>query len=73
MLITKVVPGQEEGNAQLVVNGGSGAVCQTSSAIVAQIEDLLADNCALWHQWHAAITKMSRPNAARDNARFILQ
>lgn len=73
MLITKVVPGQEEGNAQLVVNGGCGAVCQTSSAIVAQIEDLLADNCALWHQWHAAITKMSRPNAARDNARFILQ
>ena len=73
MLITKVVPGQEEGNAQLVVNGGCGAVCQTSSAIVAQIEDLLADNCALWHQWHAAITKMSRPNSACDNARFILQ
>ncbi len=73
MLITKVVPGQEEGNAQLIVEGGCGAVCQTPNTIVAQIETLLADNCALWHRWHAAITKLSRPNAARDNARFILQ
>ena len=73
MIITKVVPGQEEGNAQLIVECGCGAICQTAGTILSQIEDLLADNCALWHRWHTAISRLSRPNASRDIARFILQ
>ena len=72
MIITKAVPGQEEGNARLIVGDRCGALCETSDAIVETITQLTADNAQLWHEWHSAICGISRPNAARDIARFIL-
>jgi processive 1,2-diacylglycerol beta-glucosyltransferase len=72
MIITKAVPGQEEGNARLIAENNCGAICETSDAIVETISRLTTGNAALWHRWHAAISTLSRPNAARDIARFIL-
>jgi processive 1,2-diacylglycerol beta-glucosyltransferase len=72
MIITKAVPGQEEGNARLIVENGCGALCETDDAITDTIALAAADNAALWHRWHASIAKLSRPNASRDIARFIL-
>jgi len=72
MIITKAVPGQEEGNARLIVENHCGALCETPDAIVETIHRLTADGSKLWHQWHSAIATLSRPNASRDIARFIL-
>ncbi len=71
-LITKIVPGQEEGNALLISANGCGAIATSPSAIIGQVEDLLANDHALWHRWHAAIQRISRPDSARTTARFIL-
>ena len=72
MIITKAVPGQEEGNARLIVENGCGALCETDDAIVDAVTLATQNNAALWHRWHTAISKLSRPNASRDIARFIL-
>lgn len=72
MIITKAVPGQEEGNARLIVENGCGALCETNDAIVETVARAAADNAASWHRWHSAISKISKPDAARDIARFIL-
>jgi processive 1,2-diacylglycerol beta-glucosyltransferase len=72
MIITKAVPGQEEGNARLIVENDCGALCEKADAIVRTISQLAAENAQLWHRWHAAITALSRPNAARDITRFVL-
>jgi len=71
MIITKAVPGQEEGNAQLIVGNHCGALCETNDAI-ARVVSRVASDPSLWHRWHAAISRLSRPNASRDIARFIL-
>lgn len=73
LLVTKIVPGQELGNAQLIQRHGCGAVATTPGAVLSKIEELLQDDCALWRQWHEAIQRISRPQAARDTARFILE
>lgn len=73
VLVTKVVPGQEEGNARLLVESGCGALCVTRSAIVDTLSDLYADGAALWKQWYENIAKISRPNAARDVAAFVMR
>ena len=73
MIITKAVPGQEEGNARLITGNGCGALCETEDAIVETVTLASQDNAALWHRWHAAISALSRPNASRDIARFILR
>ena len=72
MIITKAVPGQEEGNARLIVENGCGALCETNDAIVETVARAAADNAASWHRWHSAISKISKPDASRDIARFIL-
>lgn len=72
MIITKAVPGQEEGNARLITENGCGALCETNDAIVETVSLAAENHAALWHRWHAAITKLSKPDAARDIARFIL-
>jgi processive 1,2-diacylglycerol beta-glucosyltransferase len=72
MLITKIVPGQEVGNAQLIERHHCGAVTTNPDAVLYKIQELLRDDCALWHRWHRAIQPLSRPQAARDAAQFIL-
>ena len=72
MIITKAVPGQEEGNARLIVENGCGALCESDDAIVEAVSLVAENHAALWHRWHAAITKLSKPDASRDIARFIL-
>jgi UDP-N-acetylglucosamine:LPS N-acetylglucosamine transferase len=72
MIITKAVPGQEEGNARLIVENGCGALCESDDAIVDAVANAAEDHAELWHRWHAAIVKLSKPDASREIARFIL-
>lgn len=72
MIITKAVPGQEEGNARLIVENGCGALCETEDAIAEAVALAAKDNAALWQRWHSAISRISKPDASRDIARFIL-
>lgn len=71
MLITSVVPGQEEGNAQLLFEHACGALCPTPDALARQIDWLFADGAREWHRWHANIRALSRPDAALQIARFV--
>ncbi len=71
MIITKAVPGQEEGNAQLITSNGCGALCETNDEIARTVARVAGDP-SMWHRWHTAISRLSRPNASRDIARFIL-
>jgi len=72
MLMTSVVPGQEEGNAQLLFQNQCGALCPTPDAMAARIEQLFAANEAEWRLWEANITRLSRPDAAREIVQFVL-
>ncbi len=72
MIISQVVPGQEEGNAQLIVKRNCGVVAETHADIVAAVGRAFADDAALWREWQANITQLSRPAAALDIAKFIL-
>jgi processive 1,2-diacylglycerol beta-glucosyltransferase len=73
MLITQVVPGQEEGNARLLFENGCGALCATPHALASTIERLFAGDAAEWRIWEQNIRRLSRPDAAREIARFILE
>ena len=72
MLIMQVVPGQEEGNAQLLLSHECGALTETTDAIVKQVRAAFADDAQLWKKWSANIAHLSRPDAAQQIARFIL-
>ena len=73
MLITQVIPGQEEGNARLLFQNHCGALCKTPAALAAQVHSLFASDAEQWKQWETNIARLSKPNAAHTIATFILQ
>ena len=72
MLITQIVPGQEEGNARLLFENECGALCPTADALAAKIEALFAGDAAAWRQWEQNIARLAKPDAALQIADFVL-
>jgi processive 1,2-diacylglycerol beta-glucosyltransferase len=72
MIINHVVSGQEEGNAQLIVETRSGAIALSNDEVVAQVDRAFADDAKQWHEWSSNIWKLSRPRAPLDIAEFLL-
>ena len=71
IIINHIVSGQEEGNAQLIVETNSGAVAMRPSEVVAKVEQVFADDAKLWREWALHIGELSRPRAALDIAKFL--
>jgi processive 1,2-diacylglycerol beta-glucosyltransferase len=72
MIITQVVPGQEEGNARLLFENGCGALCSAPDVIAHKIEELFAENARVWNEWHDNISKLSRPDAALREVEWLM-
>lgn len=72
MLLTQIVPGQEEGNAQLLLQNRCGELCETPDALAAAINRAFAADGAVWRDWEQNIARLSRPDAALRIARFVL-
>lgn len=72
LIITKVVPGQEEGNARLVVEHGAGVLGLTPEAIGEAVDEAFRQHGAQWQSWHAAAKSLGHPSASLEIARLIL-
>jgi processive 1,2-diacylglycerol beta-glucosyltransferase len=72
MLLTQIVPGQEEGNAQLLLQNRCGELCETPDALALAIERAFAADAAVWRNWERNITRLSRPDAALQIADAVL-
>jgi processive 1,2-diacylglycerol beta-glucosyltransferase len=71
MLITQIVPGQEEGNARLLIESGAGELATTPPAIAAAVRRTFADGGRLYRERLAATAPLSHPDAARTAAAFL--
>jgi len=72
MLVNQVVPGQEEGNYELLRRHQVGALVETPDAVLAALERAFADRGAVWRQWRAALAPLARPDASRTIAACLL-
>ncbi len=72
MIISQIVPGQEEGNARLIEEMRCGAVATTPEAILGAVERAFAEDGKLWHEWSKNIAGLSRPRASLDIAELLL-
>lgn len=71
MFIMQVIPGQETGNAQLVVDGGAGDMALTPLELLEGMAHWLADSRRLYNERSANARRLGRPNAAFDAADLI--
>lgn len=73
LLLSQVAPGQEEGNAQLVLEADAGRLALTPEETVFVVREAFANNAALCRRWGENLARLRRPDAARENARFVLE
>jgi UDP-N-acetylglucosamine:LPS N-acetylglucosamine transferase len=72
MIVNQVIPGQEEGNAELIWRFGLGAIAEKNREVAELVEDAFAKKAAQWSDWRENLRKMSRPDAALRIAELIL-
>jgi processive 1,2-diacylglycerol beta-glucosyltransferase len=64
MIVNQIVPGQEQGNYELLRRHRIGSFAPTPAAVVATLERAFGDGGRIWHDWHTATATLSRPSAA---------
>lgn len=72
MIVNHIVSGQEEGNARLVAETGSGAIALSAAGVAAAVQQAFINGAEQWRQWSANISALSRPRAALDVAEFLM-
>lgn len=72
MLISQIVPGQEEGNYELLRRHEAGALATTPAEIVTTLRRAFAEDGAVWQRWRANLQRLARPDAAREIAASVL-
>lgn len=72
LLVSQVVPGQEEGNYELIRRHDAGALAETPAAITAALERVFADEARLWRHWRTNLRRLAQPAAARTIAATVL-
>jgi processive 1,2-diacylglycerol beta-glucosyltransferase len=73
MILNQVIPGQEDGNAQLVKELDAGVVAEKNREVAEWVAKAFANDGRLWRKWRENLTKVSRPDASLKIAELALQ
>lgn len=72
MIVNQIVPGQEEGNYELLRRRSIGARVETPEQVLSTLECAFAERGRLWSSWREALRPLARPDAALQIARHLL-
>jgi processive 1,2-diacylglycerol beta-glucosyltransferase len=73
MIVNQIIPGQEEGNAELINLLAIGGVAGDAREVARLVEKAFAHDSKLWREWRANLAKVSRPDAAFRIAELVLE
>lgn len=71
VIVSQVVPGQEEGNSELVRRYNAGVIATRPELVMSELAKAFAGNAEIWRQWRAGVTTLSRPRAATKIVDFL--
>ena len=72
LIVSQIVPGQEEGNYELLRRHDAGTLATTPEAVIAALHSAFAHDARRWRQWRANLRAFARPQAARTIAAQVL-
>jgi processive 1,2-diacylglycerol beta-glucosyltransferase len=73
MIVNQIVPGQEEGNYELLRRTGAGDLATTPAAVIQSLRIAFAEHGAVWSRWRAALAPIVRNDAAPVIAHHLIQ
>jgi processive 1,2-diacylglycerol beta-glucosyltransferase len=66
MIVNQIIPGQEEGNYELLRRHGIGGHAASPAEVISALRNAFAQNGNIWRKWRRSIDLLSRPTAAAD-------
>jgi len=72
MIVNQVIPGQEEGNAELIWRCGLGAIAEKNREVAELVEHAFAKHASKWTEWRENLKRLSQPDAALRIGELIL-
>jgi len=73
LVMSQVIPGQEEGNAELLSKADCGCTAITPQAVGAAVRHAFSHGAQVWNVWEANAKKTGTPDGARNAAREVLR
>ena len=73
LVMSQVIPGQEEGNAELLTMENCGCTATSSHAVGAAVRHAFSHGAQLWKTWEANAWKTGSPEGARNSAQEVLK
>lgn len=74
ILVSHVVPGQEEGNIELIERHDIGRLAAYyPESLALSVAEVFANKEATWKRWKRNLQTIARPGASRDIAAFVLK
>jgi processive 1,2-diacylglycerol beta-glucosyltransferase len=73
LVMSQVIPGQEEGNAELLTTADCGATATTPKAVAAAVRHAFARGATVWKTWEANAWKTGTPEGAKNSAKEVLR
>ncbi|MEM9443903.1 MAG: PHP domain-containing protein [Verrucomicrobiota bacterium] len=73
MIVNQIVPGQEEGNYELLRRNDCGTLASKPSEVADIVAKAFADNAKIWRTWKRHLSVISRPDSQIKMAEFVLE
>jgi processive 1,2-diacylglycerol beta-glucosyltransferase len=73
LVMSQVIPGQEEGNAELLTKADCGCTATSPQTIAAAVRHAFAHGANVWKTWEANAWKTGTPDGAKNSALAVLE
>jgi UDP-N-acetylglucosamine:LPS N-acetylglucosamine transferase len=73
MIANQVIPGREEGNAQLLADNDVGVVAARPREVAEWVKNAFKRDAKLWRRWKRNLERIGKPDAALRIARMLLE
>lgn len=72
LVMSQVIPGQEEGNAELLTTSECGCTATTPQAVASAVRYAFSHGGTVWRTWVENTKKIGKPDGAADGAKLLL-
>ena len=73
LILSQIIPGQEEGNAELLTSTDCGCTATSPQAVASAVRYAFSHGASVWKKWEANALNTGKPEGARNSAKAVLQ
>ena len=73
LVMSQVIPGQEEGNAELLTTEDCGCAAKSPQAVGAAVRHAFSHGALVWKSWESNSLKIGNPEGAKNSAQEVLR